>query len=165
MNEYQLGSKEFFRACRELAIETYKDKVSQEMLDGILDLTPNPDVNSATNGLDIPNESAKVTVVAAFVYGMVYCDIDSLKKRFEGTHWGIGLAGFAATGMIYTAYDNWQSFFNNTKGYHVQSGGVAAGIVQVNWFNNDGVPVGQFNGIAGGVGIMEVGGSGSWKDM
>lgn len=162
MDKYQIGSKEFFQACRELANETYKGKVSQEILDAILALTPDP--NNDTNDLNAPTANAEVTVTAAFIYGTVQCKIDSLNKKFDGTHWGIGLAGFAATGVIYTAYTNWQAFFDNATGYHVQSAGVAGGIVQVNWFNASGVPVGQFDGVAGGLGAMEVGGSGSWKN-
>lgn len=163
MDKYEIGSPDFFQACRELTNETYKDKVPQDVLDAILALTPN--VEKAEDSLEAPNTSAKVNVTAAFIYGTVYCEIDSLKKRFEGTHWGIGLAGFAATGVIYTAYYNWQDFFSNATAYHVQSAGVAGGVVQVNWFNGFGTPVGQFNGIAGGAGAMEVGGSGSWENM
>lgn len=163
MNKFEIGSPEFFQACRELANKTYKDKVPQEVLDRILDLTP--DVEKVKTGLDAPNSSAKVNVTAAFIYGTVSCEIDSQHKRFDGTHWGIGLAGFAATGIIYTAYNDWQTFFNNATAYHIQSAGVAGGVVQVNWFNGSGIPVGQFDGIAGGAGAMEVGGSGSWKDM
>ena len=162
MDKIELGSKAFFQACREMAEKTYKDKVPQNVLDGILALTPEPKDN--VNDLGAPNASAKVTVTAAFIYGTVQCEIESQRKVFDGTHWGIGLGGFGATGVIYTAYNNWQGFFDNAKAYHVQSAGVAGGIVQVNWFNSDGVPVGQFDGIAGGVGAMEVGGSGSWKN-
>ncbi len=163
MDKNQINSKEFFQACRELANITYKGKVSQEILDGILALTPN--VDNDANALGAPNANAQVTVTSAFIYGTVQCKIESLKKEFDGTHWGIGLAGFAATGVVYTAYNDWTAFFDNAKGYHVQSAGVAGGVVQINWFNGDGVPVGQFDGIAGGVGAMEVGGSGSWKNM
>lgn len=166
MKNLQLGSKEFYEACRELTIRTYKDKVPQDVLDKIIALGPEPHESAPEQKalLGAPNAGAKVNVTAAFVYGTIECEISAQKKIFNGTHWGIGLAGFAASGNIYTAYDNWQAFFDNAKAYHVQSAGVAGGVVQVNWFNKNGVPVGQFNGIAGGAGAMEVGGSGSWKD-
>lgn len=162
MNQFQLGSKEFFRACRDLATATYQGKVPQEILDGIVNLVPDGRTDGA---LGAPNGSATVTVAAAFIYGTVDCKIDSQKKQFRGTHWGLGLAGFAATGILYTAYNRWEDFFKNATGYHAQSAGVAGGIVQVTWFTREGLPVGQFNGIAGGVGALEVGGSGSWENL
>lgn len=165
MKNTEVGSKEFLQTCREMTIKTYKDKVPQDVLDKILALVPEYYEREQRKLLGAPNTGAKLNVTAAFVYGTIECEINSQRKRFKGTHWGIGLAGFAATGNIYTAYGDWNSFFNNAKAYHVQSAGVAGGFVQVTWFNNDALPVGQFNGVAGGAGAMEVGGSGFWKDM
>lgn len=156
-----LDSKEFAQACKDLARKSFEGKVPQETLDAILALTPVPD-KVKKDALGAPNTQAEVTVTAAFIWGTVQCTVHG-GKTFDGEHWGLGLAGFSATGVIYTAYNNWDDFYQNATGYHVQCAGVAGGIVQVNWFNNSGVPVGQFNGIAGGVGAMEVGGKGSWK--
>jgi hypothetical protein len=168
MKNESIESPEFIQACWDLANATYKGKVPQEILDGILRLTPNPNEKSKmlSNTLSAPvSTSATAKVTAAFIYGTLNCEISSQNKYFDGTHWGVGLAGFAATGIIYTAYDNWQAFFDNAKGYHIQCVGAAAGVVQISWFTKGGTPVGQFNGVAGGAGAMEVGGSGSWKNL
>jgi hypothetical protein len=163
MRNLEVGSKEFFEEQRELTVKTYKDKIPQETLDAILALIP--EKHGTENELNTPSSSARVDVTAAFIYGTIDCDIDSLKMEFEGTHWGLGLAGFASSGILYTAYYNWNDFFANAVGYHVQCAGAGGGAVQVTWFTAKGVPAGQFMGVAGGAGAMEVGGKGLWSPM
>lgn len=158
MKNLQIGSLEFYQACKEATIKAYEGKVSKETLDGIVNLIPNP----STNGVSV-SCAGDVNLTAAFIYGTVVCELPSKHKTFQGEHWGLGLAGFRATGTFYSAYSSWEAVFDNATFYHVQCLGAAAGIVQVNWFNKDGVPVAQFNGIAGGLGAMQVGGKGSWK--
>lgn len=159
--EEKMKSPAFLEQCRELTKKTFEGKVPDEILEKLMSFVP------AANALQagaVPSVSAKVNVTSAFLYGTVECHVSSEGKRFDGKHWGIGLAGFASTGFLYTAYNNWSAFFSEANSYHVQCAGAAGGIVQVNWFNKNGVPVGQYNGIAGGAGAMEVGGSGHWKD-
>jgi hypothetical protein len=66
-------------------------------------------------------------------------------------------------GFMYTAYETWDAFFNNVTSAHVQGIAVEGGILQINWFNASGTPVGQFNGVAGGIGLLEAGGEGKWQ--
>lgn len=163
MKNIQVGSKEFFQEHRELTITTFQDKVSRETLQAILALVPEDNgPGKAADTLSVP---ARVNVTAAFIYGTVDCEVDMLKKEFGGKHWGIGLAGFASSGILYTACSSWNGFFVHAAGYHVQCAGAGGGAVQVIWFTSGGVPVGLFMGIAGGAGAMEVGGKGSWKPM
>jgi hypothetical protein len=163
-----LEDAEFLKKCRELTLTSYKGKIPDEGLSSLLEHMPTVSsavTKSAANSLGSPGSvSAKVNVAVAFVYGTVDCTIDSLRKNFHAEFWGLGLAGFASTGIMYTAYDSWEAFFANSHGYHAQGGGAAAGVVQVTWFNGNGTPVGQYNGVAGGVGAFEVGGKGSWSN-
>jgi hypothetical protein len=64
---------------------------------------------------------------------------------------------------MYTAYDSWDAFFRNVTSAHAQGIAEAGGILQINWFIENGTPVGQFNGAAGGIGVVECGGSGKWQ--
>lgn len=64
---------------------------------------------------------------------------------------------------MYTAYDSFDGLFANTTAYHARAGAVTGGVLQIDWFNKSGVPVGQYNGAAAGIGALEAGGSGKWK--
>ena len=83
--------------------------------------------------------------------------------RYEVDVWGAGASVGSSIGFMYTAYNSWDAFFENVTAFHVQSVSGVAGFCQVNWFNKDGVPVGQFNGGTLGAGILEAGGAGRWK--
>lgn len=156
-----MGSPEFLKQCRELTRQTYEGKVPDEDFKKLMAIVPDENVMKAGDAAPL---SAQVNVATAFFYGTVECVVNSKKKRFSGKHWGFGLAGFGSIGCLYTAYYDWDSFFREAKGYHVQCIGAAGGFVQVTWFSESGVPVGQYNGVAGGIGAMEVGGSGEWKN-
>ena len=96
------------------------------------------------------------------IWGKCKCDPDGQPWRYDNSIWG-GPAYFGSSiGFMYTAYDSWDAFFQNTSSCHVQGIASGGGILQINWFNRDSVPVGQFNGAAGGVGLLEAGGSGGW---
>ncbi len=97
------------------------------------------------------------------IYGYVKCTPSSLDHTFQGNHWGVGLAALTAYGTMYTAYDSWSALFRETKGYHAQGVAEAGGIFQITWFNKKSLPVGQFSAVAAGLGVFEVGGSGSWS--
>jgi hypothetical protein len=142
-------------------LNTFKGKIPDEHLETLLRFSESA---KSLNALSVPPPvGATVTVGSALIYGFATCEINSLGKKFSGSFWGLGLAGFAAGGFLYTAYEEWDAFFSNAHGFHVQSAGAGGGIVQMNWFNDSGVPVGQFNGAAGGLGVCEVGGKGSWS--
>lgn len=97
------------------------------------------------------------------VWGKVTCDPDGQPWRYDQTIWG-GPAYFGdSIGFMYTAYDSWDAFFRYVTSVHCQGIAEAGGILQINWFNGNGVPVGQFNGAAGGIGLLEAGGSGGWS--
>lgn len=96
------------------------------------------------------------------VWGKVHCEPDGQPWVYDTTIWG-GPAYFGeAVGFMYTAYDTWDAFFQKVTGVHVQGIAETGGVLQVNWFISNGTPVGQFNGVAAGVGLLEAGGSGGW---
>ena len=96
------------------------------------------------------------------IWGKVNVDPDGQPWRYDQTIWG-GPAYFGSSiGFMYTAYDNWDAFFRNVTSVHAQGIASGGGILQINWFNSNSTPVGQFNGAAGGIGLLEAGGSGGW---
>lgn len=98
------------------------------------------------------------------VWGKLGCEPDGQPWKYDITVWG-GPAYFgSAVGFMYTAYTSWDAFFRNVTSAHVQGIISGGGILQINWFNASGTPVGQFNGAAGGIGLVEAGGSGKWQE-
>lgn len=155
-------SKEFVKACKDATIKALAGKVKDEDIKQLLDRMPEGTTVSADSGTPKPAEAIGETYTVV-LYGYVKCTPTHLDHEFEANHWGLGLAGVKGYGFMYTAYDTWGALFSKTKGYHAQGVAEAGGILQINWFNGDGVPVGQFNAAAGGIGVFEVGGKGSWK--
>lgn len=97
------------------------------------------------------------------VWGKLKCDPDKQPWKYDITVWG-GPAYFGSSvGFMYTAYNTWDAFFNSVTSAHAQGIISGGGILQINWFNSSGTPVGQFNGAAGGIGLVEAGGSGRWE--
>jgi hypothetical protein len=97
------------------------------------------------------------------VWGKVFVEPDDQPWVYDNTIWG-GPAFFGeAIGFMYTAYETWDAFFQNVTSCHVQGISEPAGILQINWFIADATPVGQFNGVAGGIGLLEAGGAGTWS--
>src|SRR5215471_16873823 len=97
------------------------------------------------------------------VWGKLGCDPDGQPWKYDITVWG-GPAYFGeSVGFMYTAYETWDDFFRNVTGAHAQGIAVEGGILQINFFNSSGVLVGQFNGVAGGIGLVEAGGEGMWQ--
>lgn len=107
--------------------------------------------------------SATASVIFAAIYGNVKCEPKDMPWKGNESIWGIGGAGGTSIGLMYTAYDSWEAFFSNTTGFHVQGIADGGGVLQINWFNKSGVPVGQFNGAMAGAGGLEGGGSWRWK--
>ncbi len=161
MADNVLQSKEFLKACRDATIRALAGKVKKEDLDKLLRRMPTQAI--APSAPDSPGPAeAKGETYTVILYGYVKCTPTHLDHEFEANHWGLGLAAAAGYGFMYTAYGDWSDFFSETRGYHAQGIADAGGILQINWFNGSGVPVGQFNGVAGGIGVFEVGGEGRW---
>ncbi len=108
---------------------------------------------------------ATASLTFALVYGVVKCEPRDKPWKFDSDVWGAGAAAISSVGFMYTAYENWDAFFTLTTAFHVQGVAEAGGIFQINWFNKGGVPIGQFNGAAGGIALFEAGGGGKWKKI
>lgn len=96
---FQVGSPEFIKLSRELAKQTYEDKIPDEELKKLLALVPNENAVTAGNATC---QMAKLNVGTAFFFGTVECIVESKKKCFYGRHWGFGLGGFGAIGANLT---------------------------------------------------------------
>ena len=107
--------------------------------------------------------SAKASIIFAAIYGNVTCEPKDKPWKGDESIWGIGATGGSSIGFMYTAYESWDAFFEFTTAFHVQGIASGGGMLQINWFNKDGVPVGQFNGAMAGAGGLEGGGSWKWK--
>jgi hypothetical protein len=162
-----LKDAQFLRACKENSVKTLKNIVPEKDLEQLLRHLPDPSREASNarsaGGLGVPSPiGANVNFALAFVYGTITCDPSGQPWQYSATVWGFGLAGFGSTGFLYTACDSWDAFFRSAAGYHAQGGGAAAGVVQATWFNGSGVPIGQYNGVGGGLGVFEAGGKGGW---
>lgn len=106
---------------------------------------------------------ASASIYFGLVFGIITCEVDG--RKFEVHAWGIGASALVSKGIIYTTYDSgsWDPFFENTRFYHAQGIAEAGGIFQITFMDADHIPTGQFNGVAGGVAVFEVGGGGRWK--
>lgn len=114
---------------------------------------------------DALNVKAEFTIIVA--YGELAMEIKDQDYvcTFEGDSWGVGLAGWSSFGPMYTTYknNNWRAFFQTVTSFHIQGLAGAVGGAQVNFFRGDGTPVGQFNGVAAGGGVVQAGGEGTWE--
>ena len=113
-------------------------------------------------GDGVPDPIGATADLKIAVWGKLKCDPDGQPWKYDITVWGGPAYIGGAVGFMYTAYTSWDAFFTYVTSAHVQGVDVGGGILQINWFNKDGTPVGQFNGAAGGVGLVEAGGSGGW---
>lgn len=159
-------TQEFFEVCRKQTIDTFQGKVDQKGLDELLAKMPQgEDQLSAANDVDnTPGAiEAEASIVSAVFWSKVKCEPKAMPWQFSESAWGPGIGGGSCIGFMYTAYDSWDAFFENTTAYHAQGIASAGGVFQINWFNSAGTPIGQFNGAMGGAGAFEVGGSGSWS--
>lgn len=96
------------------------------------------------------------------VWGELSCTPADQPWIFDRYVWG-GPAYFgAATGFLYTAYDTWDQFFQNAASVWAQGVATGGGVLQITWFNGDGTPCGQFNGVSGAAGLVECGNKGTW---
>lgn len=158
-------TKEFLHACRKQTIDTFQGKVDQDGLDNLLKKMPDEEntLLSANAFNAAPAIEAQASIVSAVLWSKVQCEPTDKPWKFSESAWGPGIGGGSCIGFMYTAYDNWDVFFENTTAYHAQGIAATGGIFQINWFNSSGTPIGQFNGAMGGAGVFEIGGPGKWK--
>ncbi len=139
-------------ALLEATVEAFKDRAGADEVQKF--------AKAAASGAPVLGATANVKIA---IWGKLDVEPDGQPWRYHNTIWG-GPAYFgSAVGFMYTAYSSWDAFFRNVTGCHVQGVDVGGGVLQVNWFISNGTPVGQFNGAAGGVGLVEAGGSGKWE--
>jgi hypothetical protein len=156
-----ISNREFMQATRAATLKALQGKVLQgkvkeDEMKRFMD-----SMMSRKRGIDIVAIGATASLTFALFYGVVKCEPRDKPWIFDEDVWGIGGAAIAAVGFMYT--DNWDALFSTTAAFHVQGIAKAGGIYQINWFNASGVPIGQFNGPAGGIAIFEAGGAGKWK--
>jgi hypothetical protein len=137
------------------ALRALHGKVKEPDLNKFMDL-------EAAVGVPAPIR-ATGSLWATVIYSGMKCEPVNVPYYFEEGGWGLGLGIVTTGGILYTAYETWDAFWRETAGYHAQGISEGGGILQFNFFNSSGVPVGQFNGVAGGIGAFEFGGTGKWK--
>ena len=138
---------------RQLTVDRLSAQLSEQELDDYL----------SKLGEGAPAPIGATVDVKIAVWGKVSVDPDGQPWKYDNTIWG-GPAYFGSSvGFMYTAYDSWDAFFQNVSSCHIQGVDVGGGVLQVNWFIPNGTPVGQFNGVAAGAGLVEGGGSGKWQ--
>jgi hypothetical protein len=150
-----LQNKEFVEVYQESTFNALKGKVDDNEIKKFLN---SPEVSKTAKPIE-----AKAGIIMVVLYGNVECKPTTKKWKFEHSVWGAGAAGFTSLGFMYTAYENWDDFFTLTTSFHVQGIAEAGGVFQINWFNKQGLPVGQYNGAAAGIGTFQAGSKGKWK--
>lgn len=135
----------------------FKGKLNDEEVERFIDAT-----TGSASGIPSPI-TATGSAYFGLIFGVVKCTPASQPYTFEEKAWGIGASAGSGAGLIYTAYDSWDAFFKNTAGYHAQGIADGGGILQINFFNSSAIPIGQYNGVAGGIGVFECGGKGTWQ--
>ena len=141
-------------AVQAATLRAFKGKVKDDEVKRFLD--------AIARAVPVPI-AATASLIFAAIYGVVKCEPRGQPWEFDADVWGVGLADISSVGLMYTAYENWDAFFSLTTAFHVQGIAEVGGIFQINWFNKSSVPIGQFNGVAGGIAVFEAGGSGKWK--
>jgi hypothetical protein len=85
---------------------------------------------------------------------------DDQPWRYDVTVWGGPASTGAGMGYMYTAEDSWDAFFQNTASYQmIVTGGI---MLQINWFDSNGNPIGQCNAAGSGP-SLQGGGPGKWR--
>lgn len=164
---------------KSLTRKTFEGKVSSESLDAFLSSleAQYPASSAETGAVDVTGEGIEAakfslsqdtriatgSVYVAGFFGIVKCTVDSDKKLFEAYTWGIGGSIFTSGGVLFTAYDSWDDFYNETHFYHAQGGSYIGGIFQITFMDQHHNLIGQYNSVGGGYSLFEVGGGGRWK--
>ncbi|TYC51949.1 hypothetical protein FMN50_19590 [Rhodobacterales bacterium] len=139
---------------RQATMKSLKEQVGEDEVNKFIE---------KASGKSVPAPIGATASVNIAVWGKCTCAPDGKNWKYDRTIWG-GPAYFGASvGFLYTAYEDWDAFFKHVTSVHCQGISSGGGILQINWFNKSGIPVGQFNGAAGGIGLLEAGGSGGWE--
>lgn len=141
----------------------------REATEGLLGRALKPDaVKNFINQLAAPAAAPAIgaqTWIALAIGGTIITqpsDMRTYPWEYRHVIWGGPVCVATAVGLMYTAYDNWDAFFQNVTSCHAHGVTGGGGLMQVNWFRADATPVGQFNGVSAGIGAFEAGGAGKW---
>lgn len=161
MSDLLLENEQVLEVCRNATISAYEGKVDEESLNQLL---------SCMNGVaKEPGRAiqASASLISIAIWSKVKCEPKNMPWVFDESAWGPGIGGGSCIGVMYHAYKDavsgWDDFFNEAVAYHAQGAGNVGGIFQITWFRKNGVPIGQFNGFMSGAGAFEIGGSCKWK--
>lgn len=160
MSETLFNSPNILQVCRNATLESLQGKISEDSLERLLSYMPSDALN------DSRSVQADASLVSAVIWSTISCKPKNLPWVFDESAWGPGIGGGSCTGFLYHAYSDpgdWDSFFRDAAAYHAQGIAATGGIFQINWFNSNGVPIGQFNGAMAGAGVFEIGNSCKWK--
>lgn len=163
------NSSEFLDRCKKATLDSFKGKLADADIENLLNCMPVVQNNELTspNTLSVPEPiEAEASITSALIWSKVKCSPSNSPYnnwKMEESAWGPGIGGGVAIGCMYTAYETYDALFKYTTAYHVQGIADFGGILQITWFNSSGVPIGQFNGVLGGAGVFEAGGSCSWQ--
>lgn len=156
-----LENEQLFEVCRNATISAYEGKVDGESLNQLL--------SSMKSAKTEPGRAiqASASLVSAVVWAKVHCEPENMPWIFKETAWGPGIGGGSCIGVMYHAYKDaasgWDDFFDEAVAYHAQCISGLGGVFQITWFRKDGAPIGQFDGVMAGAGACEIGGSCKWK--
>lgn len=167
---------------KDLTRKTFEGKVSSDQLDAFLSsfevqypsssgpaetITGTDDtgevIRAAKFSITQDTRIATGQVYVAGFFGIVKCTVDSDNKLFEAYTWGVGGSIFTSGGVLFTAYDSWDDFYNETHFYHAQGGSYIGGIFQITFMDKGHNLIGQYNSVCGGYSLFETGGGGKWK--
>jgi hypothetical protein len=136
--------------------EAFRGKLNDEEIDRFIDAT--------TGSTGIPSPiTATGSAYFGLTFGVVKCTPASQPYPFEEKAWGIGATAGSGAGLVYTAYGSWDALFSEHRGYHAQGIADGGGILQINFFNSSAIPIGQYNGVTGGIDVFECGGKDTWQ--
>ncbi len=146
MIEQEIQNSAFVETCKNATIEALKGKVSDEDIAHLLSFMNGDTVLSekgATSDSGPGPQDAKTELYTIGIYGHVKCTPTHFPYEYNANHWGLGASVMTTYGIMYTAYNTWEAFFRETRGYHAQGIAKGGGILQITWFNGKGTPIGR----------------------
>lgn len=169
MKNYQ--TSEFIEICRSATIKLFKDKITDDDIQTLLDCMPtvkNNEMQFPDSNLSIPKVlRSEVLITNSLAWSIIRVtpsDEEYKNWIMDERVWGTRVGSGVATGFIYTVYETYEAFFKYTTTYQLQSIDEHKEILQINWFNSSGLPIAQFNGLYEGNPILEIGGGCHWKN-
>lgn len=137
----------------EVTRQNLKGKLDDEAIGKYLDAAAGP-----------PHIPANGSLKFAGVVGTVECGPteEHSEQHFRTTVYGGGFADVSGVVGTLSTSIGWAKFFQETTGCHVQTTSIYGGWLQINFFRELEL-IGQFNGLAVGIGIVEAGGNGHWR--